>query len=98
MPLIAQLVEKSLAQAGAKVTDIELTPAGISTKFSMGAMLVGGVRHDMVSYLVAAGAPIKTLEDLAAYNLKEPKTRIPYGQGTVDQAARDRRIEGRQCL
>ena len=49
-------------------------------------ILLGGVRHDMVPYLVAAGAPIKTLEDLAAYNLKEPKTRIPYGQGTVDAA------------
>jgi amidase len=83
---IAQLVEKSLAQAGAKVTDIELTPAGISTQFNLGALLMGGVRHDMISYLVDAGAPIKTLEDLAAYNLKEPKTRIPYGQGTIDAA------------
>ena len=85
-PAIAQLVTKSLAQAGAKVTDIELTPAGIGTKFDVIAILLGGVRHDMVPSLVAAGAPIKTLEDLAAYNLKEPKTRIPYGQGTVDAA------------
>jgi hypothetical protein len=83
---IAQLVEKSLAQAGAKVTDIELTPAGISTQFNLGAILVGGVRHDMISYLVDVGAPINTLEDLAAYNLKEPDTRIPYGQGTIDAA------------
>ncbi|MGE5603671.1 MAG: amidase family protein, partial [Nitrososphaerales archaeon] len=85
-PAIAQLVTKSLAQAGAKVTDIELTPAGIGTRFNIMVVLLGGVRHDMVPYLVAAGAPIKTMEDLAAYNLKEPKTRIPYGQGTVDAA------------
>jgi amidase len=83
---VAGLVEKSLAQAGATVTDIELTPAGISTQFNLGAILVGGVRHDMISYLVDVGAPIDTLEDLAAYNLEEPDTRIPYGQGTIDAA------------
>ena len=43
-----------------------------------GMLIAGGVRHDMLPYLAAAGAPVKTLEDLAAYNLKEPKTRIPY--------------------
>jgi amidase len=82
---VAQLVEKGLTQAGARVTAIELTPAGIGQQVNMllGGMLMGGVRHDMVSYPVAAGAPIKTLEDLAAYNLKEPKTRIPTGQGTI---------------
>ena len=87
---VAQLVEKSLTQAGAKVTAVELTPAGIGQQVAalLGGMLIGGVRHDMVSYLVDAGAPVKTLEDLAAYNLKEPKTRIPTGQGTINASLR----------
>jgi amidase len=83
---IAQLIEKSLTEAGAKVTDIELTPAGIVQQIRayFGVVLVGGVFHDMVPYLVDAGAPVKTLADLAAYNLAEPKIRIPTGQGTID--------------
>ena len=83
---VAQLIEKGLTQAGAKVTAIELTPAGIGQQVNtlLGGMLMGGVRHDMVSYLVDAGTPVKTLEDLAAYNLAVPETRIPTGQGTID--------------
>ena len=82
------MLEKSLAQAGAKVTDIEFTPAGIGEQIGIyfTIVLMGGVRHDMVSYLVDAGTPVKTLEDLAAYNLAEPETRIPTGQGTIDTA------------
>ena len=59
---------------------------------------MGGVRHDMVSYPVAAGAPVKTLEDLAAYNLKEPKTRIPTGQGTISDISPDHSTNGPQGL
>ena len=49
---IAQLVEKSLTKAGAKVTDIELTPAGsVSTQLNLGAILMRrrASRHDSVS-------------------------------------------------
>ena len=55
---VAQLVEKSLTQAGAKVTAVELTPAGIGQQVArrLGGMLMGGVRHDMVSYLVDGGS------------------------------------------
>lgn len=85
---VAQLIEKSLSGAGANVSDIELKPDGIGAQLdaALGTLIAGGVRHDMVPYLVAAGAPIKTLEDLAAYNAKEPKTRIPLGQSTIDLA------------
>jgi Asp-tRNA(Asn)/Glu-tRNA(Gln) amidotransferase A subunit family amidase/pimeloyl-ACP methyl ester carboxylesterase len=88
---IAQLIETSLANAGATVTAIELTPAGIGGQIDVGLMVMinGGVRHDMTPYLVAAGAPIATLEDLAAYNLAEPDTRIPFGQSTIDAALAD---------
>jgi amidase len=93
---VAQLIEKGLTQAGAKVTAVELAPAGIGqqVKALLGGMLMGGVRHDMVSYLVGVGAPVKTLEDLAAYNLKEPKTRIPTGQGTIDTSLPITQLKG----
>ena len=85
---IAQLIEASLASAGATVTAIELTPAGIGGQIDsgLGLLIGGGVRHDMTPYLAAAGAPITTLEELAAYNLAEPKTRIPFGQSSIDAA------------
>jgi len=40
----------------------------------------------MTPYLAAAGAPIATLEELAAFNLAAPKTRIPFGQSSIDAA------------
>ena len=85
---VAQLIEKSLTNAGAKVSDIELTPAQIGARLNgaLGMLIAGGVRHDMLPYLTAAGAPVKTPEDLAAYNLKDPQTRIPFQQGTLDSA------------
>ena len=85
---VAQLIEKSLTNAGAKVSDIEFTPDQIGARLNgaLGLLIAGGVRHDMLPYLTAAGALVKTPEDLAAYNLKDPKTRIPFQQGTLDSA------------
>jgi len=85
---VAQLIEKSLTNAGAKVSDIEFTADQIGARLNaaLGMLIAGGIRHDMLPYLTAAGAPVKTPEDLAAYNLKDPKTRIPFQQGTLDGA------------
>ena len=85
---VAQLIEKSLTKAGAKVSDIEFTADQIGARLNaaLGMLIAGGIRHDMLPYLTAAGAPVKTPEDLAAYNLKDPKTRIPFQQGTLDSA------------
>ena len=86
--VVAQLIETSLTNAGAKVSDIELASAQIGAQLNGGlsALIAGGVRHDMLPYLTAAGAPVKTPEDLAAYNLKDPQTCIPFQQGTLDSA------------
>ncbi len=83
---VAQLIEKSLTGAGATVTDITLKPDGVGGQVdgALVGMLAGGVRHDMLPYLTAAGAPVKSLEDLAAYNQKDPTTRIPWGQALVN--------------
>ena len=97
---IAQLIETSLASAGATVTAIELTPAGISGQIDGGlsVLIDGGVRHDMTPYLAAAGAPIATLEELAAYNLAEPNTRIPFGQSSIDAALANAVTQEGGCL
>ncbi len=83
---VAALIEKSLTGAGAKVAEVELAPAGIGGQLDsvMIVMIAGGVRHDMLPAIAAAGATVKTPEDLAAYNLEKPGTRIPFGQGTLD--------------
>ena len=52
-------------------------------------LINGGVRHDMVPYLASVGAPVATVEDLQAYNLEQPETRIPFGQSEVDAAVAD---------
>lgn len=85
---LAQVIEAVLTAAGATVSEAALMPAGFVADIDQGVFLLitGGVRHDMTPYLVAAGAPIKTLEDLAAYNLEDPQTRIPFGQTTIDAA------------
>ena len=88
---IAQLIEQGLTKAGAQVSDIELAPAQIGAQLNgaLGILIAGGIRHDMLPYLTAAGAPVKTPEDLAAYNLQDPKTRIPFEQGTLDSSVAD---------
>ncbi len=85
---IAQLIEQSLTMAGAQVSDIELAPAKIGEQLNaaLNVMIAGGVRHDMLPYLTATGASVKTPEELAAYNLEEPQTRIPFQQATLDSA------------
>lgn len=56
---------------------------------ALGILINGGIRHDMMGYLIAAGAPVASVEDLQAYNLAEPETRIPFGQGVLDGAVAD---------
>jgi amidase len=49
-------------------------------------VVVGGVSHDTVGYLVDAGAPVATIADLHAYNLAAPRRRMPAGQFFLDLA------------
>ena len=88
---VAQIVEAALMATGASVTDVKLPSSEVLDKLGtlMGVLIDGGVRYDMVPYLTAAGAPVKTLEELAAYNLQDPQVRIPKGQSEVDIALAD---------
>ncbi len=42
-----------------------------------------GLAHDTIGYLADAGAPVKTLADLQAYNEAKPEIRIPRGQNIL---------------
>jgi amidase len=85
---VAALIEKSLTGAGASVSEAALAPDGIGGQLEavLGVLVAGGIRHDMLPAIAAAGAAVKTPEDLAAYNLEQPQTRIPFGQGTLDSS------------
>jgi amidase len=88
---VAQIVEAALMATGATVTDVKLPSSEVLDKLNslISVLIDGGVRHDMVPYLTAAGSPVKTLEELAAYNLQDPQVRIPKGQSEVDIALAD---------
>ena len=55
----------------------------------LNALIHGGVRHDMLGYLIDVGAPVASVEDLQAYNLADPDVRIPVGQGVLDEVVAD---------
>lgn len=83
---VVQIVEAASMATGASVTDVKLPSSEVLDRLVslLGVLIDGGVRYDMVPYLTAAGAPVKTLEELAAYNLQDPQVRIPKGQSEVD--------------
>lgn len=76
---------EGLAKAGAR-------PLEIGDRLGGGPALMPvvflGLSRDTVPALVAAGAPVRTLADLQAYNLADPARRIPLGQNLVDEAVR----------
>ena len=88
---IAELIQQSLTGAGATVSDIKLPSSEIADNIDtiLGILINGGVRHDMLPYLTAAGAPVKSPEDLAAYNQQDPQVRIPIGEAQLDSALAD---------
>lgn len=79
-PLL-QGASASLAALGARLrpASIAKTPAwGGNAAFL--AYLSAGIRHDMMAYVAARSARVKTPEDLLAYNAADPARRIPTGQ------------------
>ena len=88
---VAQRIESGLKDAGAEVTEIQVTGSEMAKAADnvVALLITGGVRHDMLPYLTAAGAPVTTPEEFAAYNLQEPQTRIPYGQLALDMTLAD---------
>ncbi len=71
-----------LANAGAEVVDCGLALPGLRAAFdaSFTRVVLGGLAHDTIGYLAASGAPATTVAALQAYNLKDPRRRMPKGQ------------------
>lgn len=81
-PDMIERIEDGLQAAGAHVADAVIVSSEPMSTFDSNFMTVilGGVSHDTLGYLVAAGAPVETLADLHAYNLAHPRRRMPAGQ------------------
>jgi amidase len=81
-------IDTGLRAAGAVPVDAVLVSAGPMADYDQGFLdvVLGGVAHDTIGYLAEAGAPVATLADLHAYNLAQPRRRMPEGQFLLDLA------------
>lgn len=78
-----RLIDKGLNAAKAVSRDVgEL----FDNKPPLLPVIVLGLSRETIAYMAAAGAPVKTVADLRAYNLAEPQTRIPRRQNMIDLA------------
>jgi len=91
---VAELIQESLTGSGATVADIKLPSSQIADNIDaiLGILINGGVRHDMLPYLTAVGAPVKSPEELVAYNQQDPKVRIPIGDAQLDATLADQTV------
>lgn len=81
-------IESRLTRTGATAVPVDLATT-VKLSHLEGDFLTvvcGGLAFDTVGYLRAAGAPIATLADLQAYNMAEPRRRIPAGQTLLNLA------------
>ena len=79
--ILARL-EDGLLAAGAVTRDVRIASDGAMADFERGFMRVvlGGLSHDTMAYLGAAGVAASRVADLHAYNLRSPRVRMPKGQ------------------
>jgi amidase len=82
-------VVAAVVRAGAEVVDVDLATVGTSRRAVEKRQLpviLAGLRHETGGYLARAsggsvgGRPLRSLADLAAFNLAEPRRRMPTGQ------------------
>ena len=81
-PAILARLEDGLLRAGAVTSDVGVASDSSLSAFEAGSMRVvlGGLSHDTMAYLAAAGAAASSVADLHAYNLRSPRARMPKGQ------------------
>ena len=79
---ILERISTGLSAAGALAVDVELALPEVCKGFdaSFTRVVLGGLAHDTMGYLAAAGAPATTIDAVQAYNLKDPRRRMPKGQ------------------
>jgi amidase len=78
-------IDEGLARAGAESKGLDET---FAEKPDLLPVIFLGLSRDTLPYLSAAGAPVKTVADLQAYNKADPERRMPRGQNMVDLAVR----------
>jgi amidase len=85
---ILERIEGGLRAAAAVVVPAEIVADGSLAAFDMDFLTVvlGGLTHDTMGYLARTGGPVSTLADLHAYNLREPRRRMPKGQFFLSMA------------
>lgn len=88
--VLARVVD-GLGRAGAEVADVLLgLRADALEDYEKGFVdvVLGGLRHDTMPYVAASsdGAGVRTLTDLLAWNLAEPRRRMPSGQTVLGLA------------
>jgi amidase len=87
-PAMLARIDAGLAAAGATAVDIALVSDAPMSAYESGfpKVVAGGVTHDTVGYLAAAGTGLRTLADLHSFNARHPRRRIPTGQLFLDLA------------
>jgi amidase len=91
---VVERIEAGLSSAGATTSDIAFAGDQKTLVGSLlGLLLNGGIRHNMLPYVVAAGAPVTDVASLLAYNAADPAVRIPFGQGVLEGAMKDTTLD-----
>lgn len=87
-PAILQRISTGLYAAGALAADCEVALPDVRKRFdaTFTTVVLGGLAHDTMGYLAGAGAPATTVDALQAYNLKDPRRRMPKGQFLLNLA------------
>jgi amidase len=87
-PAILQRISTGLSAAGALAVDCEVALPEVRKAFdaTFTTVVLGGLAHDTMGYLAAAGASATTVAALQAYNLKDPRRRMPKGQFLLNLA------------
>jgi amidase len=74
-------IDRGLAAAGARSVDVTLgEAAGDAYEKGFAQVLLGGLTHDTMGELARVGAPASTVPELHAWNLRRPRSRMPWGQ------------------
>lgn len=91
---VVERIEAGLSSAGATTSDIAFAGEQKTLVGSLlGLLLNGGIRHNMLPYVVAAGAPVTDVASLLAYNAADPAVRIPFGQSVLETAVKDTTLD-----
>jgi amidase len=87
-PAIVERITTGLLAAGANVIDAEIGRADLRTTLEaqFTRTVLGGLATDTMGYLARAGAPATTVAALQAYNLADPRRRMPKGQFLLNLA------------